>query len=392
MVELSERAHGRRWSERSPVEKLVALVVIGALFMALVGGLVTFAMAASEDGTEAGPEIPFLAEWRLSGHAFAESEAFRHWDEDGEVPTQCAKCHTTTGMLDFLGLDVTPVGFVDTAHAPGQGIECTACHNPAARAATSARLPSGFVAEGLGRSSICVECHQGRASTPALRASIEALPRDEVSAEVGFTNPHYLAAGPTLFGGAGEGAFQYQGRLYAWRTPHPPSVRECAQCHDPHKLDVQIETCGACHEGIEAAADLRKARFEMADDFDGDGNTAEGLADEVEGLRTRLEAAVRIYAAEVAGKPVAVKFDAYPYFFLDTDGDGVAAEEEATFANRYDAWTPRLVAAAYNLAYASKEPGAYAHNPRYILQVLYDSIADLGDATAVTAAGLVRPE
>ena len=34
-----------------------------------------------------------------------------------------------------------------------------------------------------------------------------------------------------------------------------------------------------------------------------------------------------------------------------------------------------------------KDPGAYAHNPTYILQVLYDSIEDVGgDVTS-----LVRP-
>jgi hypothetical protein len=43
--------------------------------------------------------------------------------------------------------------------------------------------------------------------------------------------------------------------------------------------------------------------------------------------------------------------------------------------------------ATFNYQYAQKEPGAWAHNNKYIVQVLYDSIEDLGgDLT-----GLIRP-
>jgi hypothetical protein len=43
--------------------------------------------------------------------------------------------------------------------------------------------------------------------------------------------------------------------------------------------------------------------------------------------------------------------------------------------------------AAYNYQDSQKEPGAYAHNPSYILQILYDSIdAVNGDLTGKTRA------
>jgi hypothetical protein len=46
-----------------------------------------------------------------------------------------------------------------------------------------------------------------------------------------------------------------------------------------------------------------------------------------------------------------------------------------------------LLRAAYNYQWVQKDPGAFAHNGKYILQVLYDSIADIGgDVT-----GLTRP-
>jgi hypothetical protein len=72
---------------------------------------------------------------------------------------------------------------------------------------------------------------------------------------------------------------------------------------------------------------------------------------------------------------------------VDTNGNGQADPDEANFGNRYNAWTPRLLKAAYNYQFAQKDPGAYVHNGKYILQVLYDSIADIGGSVA----GMTRP-
>jgi hypothetical protein len=43
--------------------------------------------------------------------------------------------------------------------------------------------------------------------------------------------------------------------------------------------------------------------------------------------------------------------------------------------------------AAFNYQYYQKEPGAWAHNNPYIVQILFDSIEDLGGVTT----GLTRP-
>jgi hypothetical protein len=53
----------------------------------------------------------------------------------------------------------------------------------------------------------------------------------------------------------------------------------------------------------------------------------------------------------------------------------------------YTAWTPRLLKAAYNYQYSVKDPGAFAHNPKYVIQFLYDSIKDVGG----DVGGLTRP-
>ncbi len=41
-------------------------------------------------------------------------------------------------------------------------------------------------------------------------------------------------------------------------------------------------------------------------------------------------------------------------------------------------WTPRMLKAAYNYQVSVKDPGAFAHGNKYIVQLLYDSIEDLG--------------
>ena len=54
--------------------------------------------------------------------------------------------------------------------------------------------------------------------------------------------------------------------------------------------------------------------------------------------------------------------EVYPYFFNDNNGNGEADKDEAKFPNRYKSWTPRLMKAAYNYQFVTKDPGAFAHN------------------------------
>lgn len=93
----------------------------------------------------------------------------------------------------------------------------------------------------------------------------------------------------------------------------------------------------------------------------------------------------------MGGKPIVYSLEDYPYFFLDKNDNGKVDEGEAVFPNRYAAWTPRLLKAAYNYQFAIKDPGAFAHNPAYVVEILQDSIADLGTQVKVDMKGMVRP-
>jgi hypothetical protein len=111
-------------------------------------------------------------------------------------------------------------------------------------------------------------------------------------------------------------------------------------------------------------------------DYDGDGDTEEGIAFEIEGLREMLYQAIQVYAGEIVGVPI-IYADIYPYFFIDTNEDGEADIDESGSPVRYNASTRRLLKATYNYQTVTKDPGAYMHGGKYINQLLYDSIEDL---------------
>ncbi len=68
-----------------------------------------------------------------------------------------------------------------------------------------------------------------------------------------------------------------------------------------------------------------------------------------------------------------------PYFFLDADKDGQADKNDQGAKVNYNGnWTPNLLKAAFNYQYTQKDPGAFVHNPKYVMQFLIDSIERLG--------------
>jgi hypothetical protein len=356
----------------------------GMLFLAACGGAADTCPEAV--CPEPAVDVPFAELWAASPHADASAEAFVHWDAEDppEIPADCARCHSEAGYLDFLGVDGTAPGEVNNPAAVGSVITCVTCHNDATAALTSVVFPSGVEVTGLGDEARCMVCHQGRASTMQVDEGIAALSLasdDTVSADLGFTNIHYFAAAATQYGTIVQGGYQYAGQAYDARTRHVPAFDTCAECHNPHSLEVELAACATCHTGVTSVEDVRAIRMAGSlIDYDGDGDAEEGIYFEIEGLRGMLLRGLQAYSSEVAGAAIAYSPEAYPYFFVDTNGNGVADPDEAIFPNRYVTWTPRLVRAAYNYQVSLKDPGAYAHGGKYIVQLLYDSIADLNTA------------
>lgn len=328
--------------------------------------------------------VPFEDLWLTSGHADTAAMAFNDWNDtdDKLVPARCAKCHSTGGYLDFLGVDGTEAGTVDNGAPIGTVITCEACHNEATQNMTSVTFPSGAEITGLGAEARCMQCHQGRSSGPTVDARIVNLTDvDVVSPTLAFMNIHYYAAAATIYGTFAQGGYQYAGQMYDGRLDHVEGYNTCVGCHDSHTLEVKVEECAFCHEGVtaETLKDIRMVS--SAVDYDGDGDIAEGIAAEIAGLQALLLQSIQAYANEVGGAPLNYDAATYPYFI---GADGAA----------YTAWTARLLKAAYNYQVAIKDPGAYAHGGKYIIELLYDSIADLNAKVAapIDMAGLHRED
>ena len=110
-------------------------------------------------------------------------------------------------------------------------------------------------------------------------------------------------------------------------------------------------------------------------DYDRGGDTEEGIQGEIETMQERLLQAIRAYAALTKGLDRIVYETRNPYFFNEETGEP------------YSTWTPKLLRAAYNYQYALKGDGGYAHHPLYTIQLLYDSLEELGSGMS----GLTRP-
>ncbi|MFN8439410.1 MAG: cytochrome c3 family protein [Caldilineaceae bacterium] len=367
-----------------------------ALLLLLITGQVVFAQDTSSEITATASvtenvEIPNLVDWQSSAHADFASEPFRHWDnaEKKEVPAGCAKCHSTPGYQDFLGADGSEAGVVDKAAPLGSVISCVACHNDKTLKKDSVVMPSGLEIKGLGDESRCMECHQGRESTVSVNEAISktgVTDEDAVVEDLGFRNIHYYAAAATKYGTLAKGGYEYDGQKYDAKFAHVKGFETCIDCHNSHTLKVNIEGCKNCHEDVKEVDDLKNVRMASSEvDYDGDGDVKEGIYYELQGLQELLMQTMQSYATNVAGTAVVYSPDAYPYFFVDTNANGTLDEGEGVADNAFKSWTPRLVKAAYNYQTSIKDPGAFAHGGKYIIELLYDSMADLNGKLAEPA-------
>jgi hypothetical protein len=229
-------------------------------------------------------------------------------------------------------------------------------------------------------------CHQGNSSTVDVNQAVADLPVNQPSAELEFINIHYFAAGASRYGGEVQGGYEFNGKNYLGYFEHVEGYQTCTDCHDAHELQVQTNDCFTCHSGADTVEEIRMSEI----DYDGDGDLEEGVSGEIETLIGALYESIQAYAA-ANSEPIIYDSTSYPYFFVDTNADGSVDPGEAIYPNNYqesEAWTPNLLKAAYNFQYAQKDPGAFAHNPEYVIQLLIDSIDALGGSTA----GFTRPQ
>jgi hypothetical protein len=333
-------------------------------------------------------ETPIREQWARSGHGDITAEAWRHWDEDGSVPTSCAKCHGPQGTDD----PKPDVGFLEYAATSANtlaaplplGIDCVNCHQTfptiysnlaqfglPGGALEPVRFPSTEEASLYSPSNICMICHQGRESGQDIQDEIDSNPDGPYS----FTNIHYYAAAASMFGGETVGGYQYVGEEYRPRNTfpsHPDDFSNCVGCHmrnaeggEMHTWDPAVDSCISCHGGTS---------FETLGGSPGQNFT------NIQALLPELYAAIQAYAADEIGMPIFYDAVAYPYFFND-NGMG------ANYGNRYTDFDATLLPAAYNYQVAQKDPAGFVHNGTYLQQILHDSTLDLGGSSSVEVPG-----
>lgn len=368
------------------MKQFSVLAVLSAFFVFAAAPLAV----AQEDGNATLERLARITEaWRASPHGDFTSHAFNHWndEETRKIPGSCGVCHSGIGFNSYVTGDMSVAGQLDHPTPLGNTVDCAACHGTGALELTSVPFPSGVSIDTFGTSAMCAVCHQGRAAGSTVSAAVDGLDDDAVSADLQFINVHYAPSAATLMGSVTASGFQYEGKEYKGQFTHVPDFATCTDCHSPHRTEpVALESCTACHENADSYAAIRITPT----DFDGDGDVTEGISDPIADLHARLYGAIQNYAADVAGKPI-IYADSYPYFFIDSDGDGAVSEGEAAFPNRYDAWTPRLLKATYNYQFVAKDKAAYVHNPHYALQLLYDTLEDLSGSVDVDMAAMARP-
>jgi len=361
----------------------------------LLGGLAVILIGQVALPPEPRPEsVEVISDkWTDSGHADTEAESFTHWNEDepAEIHANCAKCHSAYGYIDYLGEDGSTPNVVDAAAKIGSVVTCTVCHNRSAHEKDTALYPSGAEIDDLGANAKCAECHQGtRAGTDVENAVID-LPEDEVNQDLSVINVHYRIGGAVRFGSEVTVDYEYPELSYAGFYPHVEDYQDCTQCYDPHSLSITPSECAAWHPTVSGYDDLHNIRVEDTPDYDGDGGTTEGVYGELVTVHQSLYSAIQQYASDVIGDPI-IYGHSYPYWFHDSNGNGRADQDEVNYGNQYASWTPRLLKAAYNYHLVVEDPGGFMHNARYLIQLMYDSITDLGEVTPIDMAGLIRPK
>jgi hypothetical protein len=364
--------------------------ILNILLVSLIFSLILVYSNCAFQTEEVSQSSKSESKWETSGHADAAAEAFNHWNEDSppEVSTSCAKCHSTPGFIDFIA-----DGKVDSPAPIGTTVECEVCHtNPdtgALRVHNSVKFPSDLVAEDLGPEAICMECHQGRESKFSVDDEIAdagVANDDIISVDMSFQNVHYYAAGAVQFGTFAKAGYEYSGKSYDARFAHIEGYNACMTCHDPHSLEIKIKNCNTCHTGIKDPKNIRY--YGSFIDYDGDGNTTEGIYYEISNVQTKLYAAIQAYARQM-GNPIIYNSESYPYWFYDSNDNGEVDSGENV---GYESFTGRLLKATYNYHFSKKDPGAFAHGGKYIIELLYDSIENLNSALTnpVSMAGMSR--
>jgi nitrate reductase cytochrome c-type subunit len=342
-------------------------------------------------------------QWKSSAHGDFAGEGWKHYQWTAANRLSCQRCHTTTGLINFLAGPTTydPTKNVfswlgdPATDNRSEMLYCYGCHtnyygglrDPGPVTATYTGVTPEPVFPDVKGSNICLACHTGRESGETIKAATDNFGNKS------FINSHYLTGGATLFGVSG---YEYASLDYTNVTnfshdeisttaqPGTGSNGPCVGCHmssslnpaDPgqgkHKfLNVGLDNtgsgeiittavCTTCHTGAFAMTITEL-------------NATENAA--LLGLSV-LDNALRARGYFFA--------NTHPYFFKTTDNTA-SANAVKDWSKRYDgtagdnAVGKQNMGAAFNYNLFAHDPGFFVHNYVYSKRLVYDSIDWLDD-------------
>lgn len=211
------------------------------------------------------------AQWAKSAHAnraLARAEATV--ETRGATAAHCGRCHAEQGFLAWLpqlnagnpGPIMKPDGSpADIRYLTNLGlttfsvrpVSCTTCHNPdfTLRVTRStAVLPAGFRAVGVGAGAQCMTCHNSRNGAKAWN-----LPDPK-----GYSAPHTASQADVIMG---KNAF-FVPPAEATISPHATFIGDsCVTCHvrfskTSHTFQAPTDVCARCHGGDVTAARVQE--------------------------------------------------------------------------------------------------------------------------------------
>jgi formate-dependent nitrite reductase cytochrome c552 subunit len=261
----------------------------------------------------------------------------------------CAACHTSQGFLDRIASGSMAASADVEDPLPQNCYTCHQIHSTFTEAdwAFTATDPVTFWEGGetvdLGKSNLCINCHQARTTSPA-------LPDPATGGTITITNkrygPHHGAQGMML---TGSGA-------YTVGTGYVNSAHG--------NTNLNENGCVTCHMASAQAVESGGHTFRVSNE-DGDLNYAGCLechADEDE-----VDALVLTARADIDGLLSDLETKLIDLGLLGTDGYAIVPQE----------FTEHQAGALYNYQYVKEDNSRGIHNYKFAKKLLENSIAAL---------------
>lgn len=347
------------------------------------------------------PAVAWFSNWDQTYQA-SDSNADGIFDAVSEARASCQRCHTATGVANFLS---DPAGYDpkenDYSHLSGwqftwqdvartlpgptrasdqnELLYCWGCHSNASSGALrnpgalTLSYTNGATASypDVAGSNVCIACHSGRETGD----SVKLDPAD--GSNRSFISSHYFTGGGTVFGQTG---YEYAGRDYedlpyfkhkgiGISEADTGSNGPCVGCHmsrpqshlfipvskDPDSgaiTSVDTPLCATCHFGADMVTVLNTAK--------------EGYADALQLLTDALALkGIHYYDG---------RYYRAPYV------SGGTNTSYANWAGPYgSALWKETMGAAFNLTLLAHDGGGYVHNRIYAKRLLFDAIDFIGD-------------